>query len=467
MDQESIVLEIDGRSVLGVIKQANQAVEGWEKGTVGAGERMQKSLERMAEMLLKVNDKSYNSMERLTQSIEKQASAYGRTPIERLVAQRDRLVKKLGDEQGMVERVTKAYERMIEVEQKKGGSSGGVTQAIQEIVGKNSTLGGLAGGLAGGFAFEAIKDTVTEVGKSLYDMANKAKETAMELHELSERSGVSVTQLGALKATMEDVTGKSDGFEAGIGRMARSITAATQGSTKQVEAYRELGVSADFVKQHHNDVLAIMEKISEHMEKSKTPLQDYANLQLVMRNGAAAYYSVLKEGPNALRDLVTSHKELGDAIEANTGPARELNKVQQDLHHMWQLWTAQSLPLVVSTLRWVTDALLSARAGWELFLNDIEHGMMTLAARLQQAQAMMSAAMKGDMQGVNAARDVYNAAITINTGVMQNRQRDIMTQYTQDLAHLYAKPPENHAAPTEDIEPENAKTQRGIAATKH
>jgi hypothetical protein len=42
-----------------------------------------------------------------------------------------------------------------------------------------------------------------------------------------------------------------------------------------------------------------------------------------------------------------------------------------------------------------------------------------------------------------------------------------MTQYTQDLAHLYAKPPENHAAPTEDIEPENAKTQRGIAATKH
>jgi hypothetical protein len=100
-----------------------------------------------------------------------------------------------------------------------------------------------------------------------------------------------------------------------------------------------------------------------------------------------------------------------------------------------------------------------------LFLNDIEHGMMTFAARLQQAQAMMSAAMKGDMQGVNAARDVYNAAITINTGVMQNRQRDIMTQYTQDLAHLYAKPPENHAAPTEDIEPENAKTKSSYEDT--
>lgn len=71
MDQESLVLEVDPRSVLAAIKQANTAVEGWEKGTVGAGDRMQKALERQAEMLLKLNDKSRSSMERLTQSIEK------------------------------------------------------------------------------------------------------------------------------------------------------------------------------------------------------------------------------------------------------------------------------------------------------------------------------------------------------------------------------------------------------------
>jgi hypothetical protein len=48
MDQESIVLEVDPRSVLAAIKQANQAVEGWEKQTIGSGDKMQKSLERMA-----------------------------------------------------------------------------------------------------------------------------------------------------------------------------------------------------------------------------------------------------------------------------------------------------------------------------------------------------------------------------------------------------------------------------------
>jgi hypothetical protein len=69
--------------------QANKDVESWEKGTVGAGERMQKSLERMADMLIKIHDKSRNSMERLTQSIEKQAAAYGKTGVDKLIAERD------------------------------------------------------------------------------------------------------------------------------------------------------------------------------------------------------------------------------------------------------------------------------------------------------------------------------------------------------------------------------------------
>src|SRR5581483_1413207 len=124
MDQESVVLELDPRSVHQAIVQANKDVDSWEKGVVGAGDRMQKSLERMADMLVKINDKSRSSMERLTQSIEKQAAAYGKTGVEKLIAERDRLIKKLGDEQGMVDRARAAYAKMIEVENKKNGGGG-------------------------------------------------------------------------------------------------------------------------------------------------------------------------------------------------------------------------------------------------------------------------------------------------------------------------------------------------------
>jgi hypothetical protein len=43
-------------------------------------------MERMAEMLLKLNDRSRRSLERLTQSIEKQAAACGKAGVDRLIA---------------------------------------------------------------------------------------------------------------------------------------------------------------------------------------------------------------------------------------------------------------------------------------------------------------------------------------------------------------------------------------------
>ena len=121
-DQESVSFDIDPRSVLGAIKQMNSAMEGYEKGSTSANANLQKAIERTSDLLLKVNDRSRSSLERLTQSIEKQAAAYGKTEVERLIADRDRFIKKLGDEQGMVDRVTAAYNKMIEAAGKSGGS---------------------------------------------------------------------------------------------------------------------------------------------------------------------------------------------------------------------------------------------------------------------------------------------------------------------------------------------------------
>ena len=112
-DTESIQFDVDPRSVLGAIKQMNAALESMEKGSTSANAGMQRAIERTSDILLKVNDRSRSSLERLTQSIEKQAAAYGRTDAERMVAERDRIIKKLGDEQGMIDRVTASYAKML------------------------------------------------------------------------------------------------------------------------------------------------------------------------------------------------------------------------------------------------------------------------------------------------------------------------------------------------------------------
>jgi cell division protein FtsB len=123
-DQESVSFDIDPRSVLGAIKQMNSAMEGYEKGSTSANANLQKAIERTSDLLLKVNDRSRTSMERLTQSIEKQAAAYGKTNAERMVAERDRIIKKLGDEKGMIDRVNESYAKMLAADAAGQGAAG-------------------------------------------------------------------------------------------------------------------------------------------------------------------------------------------------------------------------------------------------------------------------------------------------------------------------------------------------------
>src|SRR5579883_2504272 len=277
MDQESIVLDVDPRSVLSAIKQANQAVDGWEKGTVGAGERMQKSLERMSEMLIKLNDRSYNSMERLTQSIEKQAAAYGKTGVERLIADRDRLIKKLGDEQGMVDRVRAAYERMIEAEKKKGEHGGGIEELGSKfkefienpIAGVKEAAGGLLEKLGPiGGAIAAGAGAFTAFAAAGYEAAKSLGEYGVQVRDVEVRTGLSAKEVGqfgfAARAAGQDVSV----FE----RMMRGLTQAVMDNSTEGEKARgwltKFGVDLAEVRDGSASTAEVLEKIAEGLEHS-------------------------------------------------------------------------------------------------------------------------------------------------------------------------------------------------------
>jgi len=70
-------------------------------------------------------------LERLTQSIERQAAAYGKTNAERMVAERDRIIKKLGDEKGMIDRVNESYAKMLAADAAGQGAAGIQSMAMR------------------------------------------------------------------------------------------------------------------------------------------------------------------------------------------------------------------------------------------------------------------------------------------------------------------------------------------------
>ena len=246
---EQVVLDVDPRSVLSAIKQANQAMEGWEKNTINSGDQMQKSLERMADMLLKVNDKSRNSMERLTQSIEKQAAAYGKSGVEKLVAERDRLIKKLGDEQGMIERVTKSYEKMIAAESGQGSGfqaiAGNVKSFIQAPM---ESAGGAVSGLfkmmgTAGIAVSLFVGALTAVEGAGLAATSSLAEYGLHVRDVEIRTGLAAKEVGqfsfAAKAVGQDVSI----FERTMRGLTEAIADNSEAGDKARNALQKLGVA--------------------------------------------------------------------------------------------------------------------------------------------------------------------------------------------------------------------------------
>ncbi len=322
MDQESIVLDVDPRSVLAAIKQANTAVEGWEKGTVGAGERMQKSLERMSEMLIRVNDRSRSSMERLTQSIEKQAAAYGKTGVDRLIADRDRLIKKLGDEQGMVDRVRAAYEKMIAVEQNAGGGGAGA--------------GGT--GFSARYAFFGVKDLIE--GRTKFAIAEAANEL-MRLRGSALAIGGAIAGVAALGFAAYEVAKKLREIREEPERIAAEfarLTGATRTANDELRAANDRLENSIAKLEHrpqNNLKLAIDEAAvaADHLsEKMDKAIRSFA--EVAIKNAPGVFASILGQaGIDDIVKLVQGKSGygglIGDLYKATSGAGDPTKVLEQ------------------------------------------------------------------------------------------------------------------------------------------
>lgn len=312
MDQESVVLELDPRSVLSAIKEANQAVEGWEKGTVGAGDRMQKALERQAEMLVRLNDRSRSSMERLTSSIEKQAAAYGKSGVERLVAERDRWIKKLGDEQAMVDRVRSAYDRMIAVE--KGLSSGGGIKQLGAEATESRAALALMGEEMGVHIPRHIRGFIAAlpgVGQALNSAFNAVAVVAVigviveairklaELHEALERMHTAAERASAEFLRFNDSQ-----------KLANAELALT--NTKLENAIAKLEHKPENkLKEAIEEAEAAAQRLSERLDKS---LRSF--MELVQKNAPGTFASIVggQAGTSDIQELIAGKSGFGGMI---------------------------------------------------------------------------------------------------------------------------------------------------------
>src|SRR5262252_2633422 len=230
MAANDIDYNFDPTSLLAALKQVNRAFADVQSGAKGAGDQWNTAFTSLADKLVKTNDRVAQSHQRLVRSIEQQARAYGASGVDRLIQQRDAMIKRLGDEEQLVKRVTAAYDKMIQVERQRqtgGGGGGGIgglasqlggaipgvgaargfAPGIMEAAGALGSLGLALGGAAVGMvglgvatykATEFVTNYATEVRRAQVITGLSAADT-QRLQFVMKATG---TDVGALQGTM-------------------------------------------------------------------------------------------------------------------------------------------------------------------------------------------------------------------------------------------------------------------------
>jgi len=118
------VISLDDRPAQEAVKRTNAGLDDIERKTKTVLDRTGKEWEVMGGTVVRVSDRSKTSLDRLLDSMQKQADMAGKSGVERLVSQRDQLISRWQKEQSAVDAITKSYEKLIAAEMTKGAGDG-------------------------------------------------------------------------------------------------------------------------------------------------------------------------------------------------------------------------------------------------------------------------------------------------------------------------------------------------------
>src|SRR5258708_6757216 len=106
------VITLDDRPAVAAVGRANAALDEHGKRTKTILDRSGKEWQVFGETVVRIHDRNKSSIESNVRAVERLAQTWGKSGVERLIAQRDQMIQRLGSEEAAVKRVTAAYDKM-------------------------------------------------------------------------------------------------------------------------------------------------------------------------------------------------------------------------------------------------------------------------------------------------------------------------------------------------------------------
>ena len=188
-----------------------------------------------------------------------------------------------------------------------------------------NNISGLAGGLkniAGPLAAAFSTVAIGSFSKSIIDAANS-------LQDLSDKTGISATELSRLQNATELNGSTAEEFNGAIVRLQKAIAEASTGAKAQSDAFATLGVSIKDANGNLLPTVAIFEQISDRFAQAEDGAEKVKIAQDLMGKSGANLIPVLNQGSAALKQYQSSFSD--DFVKQSAEFNDNLDKMQKNL----------------------------------------------------------------------------------------------------------------------------------------
>lgn len=172
----------------------------------------------------------------------------------------------------------------------------------------------------------------TFAASKIYEFGKEALVASDNIMDLSQKLKLLPEDLQALQVLAEQNGGSIDGMNSALSRLQAQMNAVAYGSPKAVKAMKELGIDADFVAEHQNDMGMIFEEVAAIITQSNGDMKKSAAGKFFLGDAFQELNATM--GELAFRGLPAVKKGLLDLNQISS------NKVIAELDASWEKWKA-------------------------------------------------------------------------------------------------------------------------------
>jgi hypothetical protein len=350
------VISLDDRPAQAALGRVNTGLDQHETKVRTVLDRTGKQWQVFGEGVVRVSDNGKTALDRLLASMEKQSQLAGKSGADKLIAERDILIRKWGEEERAVTAINGAYNKMISAET--GGGMQQMGQNLQNFVqsplnaAKDAAMGLVEKIGPMGFALGGAATAVVAIASAGFQAAKALGEFGVQVRDIELRTGLSAKEVGQF-----DIAARAVGQDVSVvERAMRGLTTAVEDESKAGEKgrvwLRQFGVDLQGVRDGSVSTAQVLLQVSDGLNTLPVGVErDKAAMDIFKRAGI---------------DLIPFLKELrenlphGDDFGYNEADIEKFEKLNKDVGQMERSWAdlkRQFQEGLVIEVKWVGEHL--------------------------------------------------------------------------------------------------------------